>query len=71
MVNTAASVSSITYLFALNSTFLGIIQSIRFSFGKHNTVEEVDYAVEVLKQAVNRLREMSPLFKAEGELKNV
>lgn len=45
--------------------------SIRFSFGKHNTVEEVDYAVEVLKQAVNRLREMSPLFKTEGEIKNV
>ena len=45
--------------------------SIRFSFGKHNTVEEVDYAVETLKKAVNRLREMSPLFKAQGEIKNV
>ena len=45
--------------------------SIRFSFGKHNTAEEVDYAVDALKQAVNRLREMSPLFKAEGEIKNV
>ena len=45
--------------------------SIRFSFGKHNTVEEVDYAVESLKQAVKRLREMSPLFKAEGEIHNV
>lgn len=45
--------------------------SIRFSFGKHNTIEEVDYAVDVLKQAVERLREMSPLFKAEGEIKNV
>lgn len=45
--------------------------SIRFSFGKHNTVEEVDYAVDVLKQAVTRLREMSPLFKAEGEIINV
>lgn len=45
--------------------------SIRFSFGKHNTVEEVDYAVEVLKNAVNRLREMSPLFNAKGEIKNV
>ncbi|MBQ9485551.1 MAG: cysteine desulfurase [Clostridia bacterium] len=45
--------------------------SIRFSFGKHNTVEEVDYAVEVLKSAVQRLREMSPLFNAKGEIKNV
>ncbi len=45
--------------------------SIRFSFGKHNTAEEVDYAVDSLKQAVDRLRKMSPLFKAEGEYKNV
>lgn len=45
--------------------------SIRFSFGKHNTVEEVDYAVGVIKEAVERLRNMSPLFKAESEVKNV
>ncbi len=45
--------------------------SIRFSFGKHNTIEEVDYAVETIKKAVDRLREMSPLFKAEGEIKYV
>lgn len=45
--------------------------SIRFSFGKHNTVEEVDYAVQTIKDAVKRLREMSPLFKAEGEIKYV
>lgn len=36
--------------------------SIRFSFGKHNTEEEVDYAVEKLKETIKRLREMSPLF---------
>lgn len=45
--------------------------SIRFSFGKHNTVEEVDYAVETIKTAVKRLREMSPLFKAQGDIKYV
>ncbi len=45
--------------------------SIRFSFGKHNTMEEVDYAVDVIKSSVERLRAMSPLFKAEGEIKNV
>ena len=45
--------------------------SIRFSFGKHNTIEEVDYAVEEIKSAVKRLREMSPLFNAKGEIKNV
>lgn len=45
--------------------------SIRFSFGKHNTTEEVDYAVETIKSAVQRLREMSPLFKAEGDVRYV
>ena len=45
--------------------------SIRFSFGKHNTIEEVDYAVDTIKSAVQRLREMSPLFKAEGDIKYV
>lgn len=35
--------------------------SIRFSFGKDNTEDEVDYTVEVLSQAVERLRALSPL----------
>ena len=45
--------------------------SIRFSFGKHNTIEEVDYAVETIKTAVQKLREMSPLFSAQGDIKYV
>ena len=43
--------------------------SIRFSFGKHNTTEEVDYAVDKLKEIVGRLRAMSPLFNNKGEIK--
>jgi len=35
--------------------------SIRFSFGKDNTDEDVDYAIEVLTRAVQRLRALSPL----------
>ena len=35
--------------------------SIRFSFGKDNTLEDVDYAVAVLTRAVERLRALSPL----------
>lgn len=42
--------------------------SIRFSFGKHNTMEEADYAVDALKEIVLRLRVLSPLFPKE--LKN-
>jgi cysteine desulfurase len=36
--------------------------TLRFSFGKDNTEEEVDLAVEKLKKVVKKLRYMSPLF---------
>jgi cysteine desulfurase len=35
--------------------------SLRFSLGRDNTPEQIDYTVEVLIQAVARLREMSPI----------
>jgi cysteine desulfurase len=38
--------------------------SIRFSFGKDNTEADVDYAVEILTRAVERLRALSPLTLA-------
>jgi cysteine desulfurase len=37
--------------------------SIRFSFGKDNTDEDVDYLLEVLPRVVERLRALSPLNK--------
>jgi cysteine desulfurase len=36
--------------------------SIRFSLGKQNTAEEVDYLLSILPEAVARLRELSPLW---------
>ncbi|ASA56447.1 IscS subfamily cysteine desulfurase [Vibrio gazogenes] len=36
--------------------------SIRFSFGRFTTEEEVDYAVEQIRVAVDKLRDMSPLW---------
>lgn len=36
--------------------------SIRFSFGKDNTDEDVDYVLEVLPRAVENLRRLSPLY---------
>ena len=40
--------------------------TIRFSFGKENTVEEVDYVVDTLKSTIKRLREMSPLWNSSN-----
>ena len=37
--------------------------SLRFSLNSMNTVEEVDYVVEVLPRIVERLRELSPYYK--------
>lgn len=36
--------------------------SIRFSFGRFTTEEEVDFAIEQIRVAVNKLRDMSPLW---------
>lgn len=36
--------------------------SIRFSFGRFTTEEEIDYAVGQIRQAVDKLRELSPLW---------
>ncbi|MDR3048293.1 MAG: cysteine desulfurase [Elusimicrobiota bacterium] len=37
--------------------------AIRFSFGHHNTEEEIDYVLDVLPKIVEDLRKMSPLYK--------
>jgi cysteine desulfurase len=41
--------------------------SIRFSFGQDNTEEDVDYIVGVLAGAVAKLRQLSPLNKAQRQ----
>src|SRR5579864_1041576 len=40
--------------------------SLRFSFGKHNTESDVDFALKILPEVVGRLRELSPLYKANA-----
>ncbi len=37
--------------------------SIRFSFGRMTTTEEVDYAINLIRGAIGHLREMSPLWE--------
>jgi len=41
--------------------------SIRFSLGKDNTEEEIDYVIEILPEIIFRLREMSPLYKKKRD----
>jgi len=37
--------------------------SIRFSFGRFTTKEEVDYAIELIQKSIGHLRDMSPLWE--------
>ncbi len=37
--------------------------SLRFSLGKQNTADDIDYALSILPDTVARLRELSPLYK--------
>lgn len=41
--------------------------SIRFGFGRFTTDEEVDYAINLIKNSVGKLREMSPLWEMVQE----
>ncbi len=40
--------------------------AIRFSFGKENTIEDVEYVLEVLPKAVENLRRLSPVYKKQA-----
>jgi cysteine desulfurase len=40
--------------------------SIRFSLGKQNTGEDVDFAIQLLPASVERLRELSPVYNKEA-----
>lgn len=37
--------------------------SIRFTLGRHNTEEEVDYTIDIVVAAIKRLRELSPIYE--------
>jgi cysteine desulfurase len=37
--------------------------SIRFSLGKQNTVEDIDFALERVPEVVGKLRELSPVYR--------
>ncbi|MEN9455185.1 MAG: hypothetical protein RL210_704, partial [Pseudomonadota bacterium] len=41
--------------------------SIRFTIGRFTTIEEVDYAIQLLQQKIGKLRELSPLWEMHQE----
>lgn len=41
--------------------------SIRFSLGRFTTEEQIDYAIKAVRDSVNRMREMSPLWEMYKE----
>jgi cysteine desulfurase len=41
--------------------------AIRFSFGRDNTMEDVEYVASLLPEIVERLRSMSPLYAKKGQ----
>ncbi|HQR40888.1 MAG TPA: aminotransferase class V-fold PLP-dependent enzyme, partial [Blastocatellia bacterium] len=41
--------------------------SIRFTIGRFTTQEEVDYAIDLIKRKVGKLRELSPLWEMHQE----
>jgi len=46
--------------------------SLRFSLGKDNTAEDIDYVIDVLPPIVERMRSMSPLYEAStGKAANI
>lgn len=48
--------------------------SIRFTIGRYTSIEEIDYTIELVRQAVTKLRDLSPLwdmYKAGIDLNSV
>lgn len=48
--------------------------SIRFTIGRYTTIEEIDYTIEIVRKAVSKLRDLSPLwdmYKAGIDLESV
>ncbi|MFP3029246.1 MAG: IscS subfamily cysteine desulfurase [Arsenophonus sp.] len=60
---TSASFESSYVLRALGMNDELAHSSIRFSFGRFTTEEEIDYAIKLIPNAIDRLRDLSPLWK--------
>ena len=47
----------------MNVPYTAAQGSIRFSLGRYNTAEEIDYTLQVLPKVIGKLVEMSPYDK--------
>ncbi len=52
---------------AIGASPLASQGTIRFSLGKQNTAEDIDYVLEVLPRVVDRVRQMSPVWNSKFE----
>ncbi|BAI81613.1 cysteine desulfurase [Deferribacter desulfuricans SSM1] len=59
---TSDSVDASHVLYAIGVDPVDAHGALRFSFGRFNTLEEADKAVEIIKKSVEKLRMMSPLY---------
>ena len=71
---TSASLEPSYVLRALGMTDELAHSSIRFSLGRFTTEEEIDYAIDLIRKSIGRLRELSPLgemFKQGVDLNSI
>lgn len=59
---TSGSLEPSHVLLAMGSTHELSHGSVRFSMGRNNTVEDIDYIIEIMPPIVERMRSMSPLY---------
>lgn len=60
---TSASTEPSYVLRALGMTDELAHSSIRFSLGRFTTEEEIDYAINLVRNSIGRLRDLSPLWE--------
>ncbi|MGE5699256.1 MAG: cysteine desulfurase family protein [Deltaproteobacteria bacterium] len=64
---TSGSLEASPILMAMGADPVDAQGALRFSLGRGNTDEEIDYAVEAVRTVVEKLRAMSPLVKREAK----
>ena len=66
---TSGSLEPSHVLRAMGVPFTAAHGSIRFSLSRYTTAEEIDFVIEKMPPIIDRLRELSPFWKQEFELK--